>query len=76
MRATYCGGVVRVQSICNKIPPEVTRKVTCGIRRLGPEQGLAKERVRVSSYMNNARRAIGESTQMVSRDEGTSPSHD
>ena len=34
-------------SPCNKIPPEVTCRVTCGVRiqRLGPDLGLAKGRV-------------------------------
>ena len=35
------------KGICNGIPPEVTCRVTCGVRieRLGPDQGLAKGRV-------------------------------
>ena len=34
-------------NICNGIHPEVTCRVTCGVRieRLGPDQGLAKGRV-------------------------------
>ena len=37
---------------CNKIPPEVTCRVTCGVRiqRLGPDQGLAKGRVNLELH--------------------------
>ena len=38
--------------LCNKIPPEVTCRVTCGVRiqRLGPDLGLAKGRVNLELH--------------------------
>ena len=39
-------------ALCNKIPPEVTCRVTCGVRiqRLGPDLGLAKGRVNLELH--------------------------